>query len=114
MDLGKDNSRMKDFFDLDWLCRHMAFDLATLRAAVVATFARRGTALPDSVPVALSDEFSTDVTKVTQWNAFLRKNRLPGDPLPQIIARLHGFLMPVLHTPDARLHWPVGGGWRKA
>jgi hypothetical protein len=46
-ELGLANSRMKDFFDLDWLCCHREFDLAVLRAAVRNTFARRGTPMPN-------------------------------------------------------------------
>lgn len=73
--LGMRNSRMKDFFDLDWLCRHMEFDHATLRKAIVATFDRRGTEFPVEAPLALTQAFGTDAGKTTQWKAFLRKGR---------------------------------------
>jgi len=41
--------------------------------------------------VALSQEFADDVVKVTQWKAFLRKNRLEAGTLAEVIQRLHGF-----------------------
>lgn len=97
------NRRMKDFFDLDWLSRHMEFDYGILRNAVQNTFARRGTALPEETPLALTAVFGTDASKQTQWNAFLRKNKLHADLLPEVIQRLHAFLhgsvaaLPVIH-----------------
>lgn len=110
--LGVRNSRMKDFFDLDWLCQHMEFDHTTLRAAIVATFNRRGSTLPDEAPLALTEEFAHDAGKITQWKAFLRKNRLEADTLPVVISRLKGFLTPVLlPTVAHRLHWRPGNGW---
>jgi len=44
--LATANSRMKDFFDLHWLCRHKSFHGDLLREAVEATFRRRSTAIP--------------------------------------------------------------------
>jgi hypothetical protein len=110
--LELDNSRMKDFFDLDWLCRHMEFDHGTLRAAIVATFTRRGTTLPEEAPLALTQEFANDAGKITQWKAFLRKNRLEADALPVVITRLNDFLMPVLSRHEAGgLIWRPAEGW---
>ncbi|MFN0077046.1 MAG: nucleotidyl transferase AbiEii/AbiGii toxin family protein [Prosthecobacter sp.] len=110
--LELDNSRMKDFFDLDWLCRNMEFEHATLRAAIVATFDRRGTMLPDEAPLALTEEFANDKTKITQWKAFLRKNRLEADELPVVITRLHDFLMPILlPLAAASKTWKPERGW---
>ena len=110
--LGIRNSRMKDFFDLDWLCRHMEFDHGTLRTAIVATFTRRGTTLPEEAPLALTQEFANDAGKITQWKAFLRKNRLEADALPVVITRLNDFLMPVLSRHEAGgLIWRPAEGW---
>ncbi len=95
--LGLANSRMKDFFDLDWLCRHREFDLALLQKAVRNTFTRRGTPIPKTLPVAFTPEFGSDPTKLKQWSAFLRKNNLEADPLGEVIERLADFLSPVLH-----------------
>ena len=77
--LGMTNSRMKDFFDLWVLLRDTTLDDAQLQRALEATFVRRQTAMPATLPIGLSDAFAADVNKQAQWKAFLRKNRL--DPL---------------------------------
>ena len=114
-ELGMDNSRMKDFYDLDWLCQNMEFDHALLGLAIRTTFERRGTALPETTPVALTQEFATDTMKVTQWKAFLRKNRLEAETLDAVIQRLHDFLNPVLFPPAnaAAKVWKPGQGWTR-
>jgi hypothetical protein len=52
--LGLANSRMKDFHDVAVLSRLFAFDGALLVRAIRATFARRGTQLPEWPPIALT------------------------------------------------------------
>ena len=113
-ELGMDNSRMKDFYDLDWLCQNMEFDHALLSLAIRTTFKRRGTALPETTPVVLSPEFADNVMKVTQWKAFLRKNRLEAGTLAEVIQCLHDFLQPVLFpSADAQARvWKPGQGWQ--
>jgi len=44
--LGLANTRMKDFYDVLVMARTFPFDGDTLRRAITATFARRGTAVP--------------------------------------------------------------------
>lgn len=53
--LGERNSRIKDFFDLCHLANRFEFDRATLTEAIRRTFSRRGTPLPDTEPVGLTD-----------------------------------------------------------
>ena len=86
--LGMANTRLKDYFDLEVLLREDALDVALLRHAIEATFARRGTAIPIDWPDGLSDAFAGDPVKQAQWKAFLRKNRLAPAELPDVIARL--------------------------
>ncbi|MEW6119217.1 MAG: nucleotidyl transferase AbiEii/AbiGii toxin family protein, partial [Pseudomonadota bacterium] len=90
--LGIANSRMKDYFDLWILSRYTDFDGALLCKAIHATFERRRTPLPDSVPFGLSDEFAQDRQKQTQWQAFLRKNALDELQLSEVVAGLRAFL----------------------
>jgi hypothetical protein len=71
--LGLANTRMKDYFDLDLLLQDEALDLAELRRAIGATFARRGMALPDDRPVGLSDAFAAEPVKQAQWTTALRR-----------------------------------------
>jgi hypothetical protein len=94
--LGMGNSRMKDFFDLRALAREDAIDATDLIAAAAATFKRRGTRIPDELPVGLTDEFARDATKVAQWKGFLQKNRLEAPSLDEVIAEVRRFAEPVL------------------
>lgn len=92
--LGHANSRMKDFYDIWVLSRSFSFDGDRLPQAIAATFARRGTAIPDALPEALSPAFATDAQKQTQWRAFVADVALqPGD-FTDVIADLAAFLMP--------------------
>jgi hypothetical protein len=109
--LDINNSRMKDFYDLDWLGRYREFDFATLCEAIRNTFERRGTTLPREPPFALTQEFATDSTKQVQWKAFLRKNKLDGTSLEDLITRLSLFLLPVLTEKDRHLAWHPDSGW---
>jgi Nucleotidyl transferase AbiEii toxin, Type IV TA system len=121
--LGVPNTRMKDFYDLWTLANQFAFEGDQLCAALAATFARRGMALPtaDEEPVAFTSRFGGDSTKRAQWAAFLRKGQLAVDAkpeLPDVLAALRMFLLP----PSAAIAagqafvwtWPPGGPWDNA
>lgn len=86
--LGMANTRMKDYFDLWVLMTEGALEPAELRRAIAATFERRKLALPSSLPTGLSDSFSEDGTKKTQWTAFLKKNRLEAMDLADVVRQL--------------------------
>lgn len=116
VELGQANSRMKDFYDIWMLSRRLGFDGSTLSRAIAATFERRQTPLPQSVPVALREEFSGDAGKQTQWRAFLRRSRL--DDVPSIVdvaQSLLGFLWPPTQAArDAstfEAQWNPAPGW---
>jgi len=72
IDLGMNNSRMKDFFDLWFIFTTFKDDLEMLGHAVQKTFIRRGQSIPHEVPIGLSDQFANDPQKQTQWKAFLK------------------------------------------
>jgi predicted nucleotidyltransferase component of viral defense system len=86
--LGMANTRMKDYFDLWVLLQGADLQAAELSRALLATFARRATMLPSRTPVGLSDAFAADAAKQTQWQAFLKKNRLNGVALSEVVAFL--------------------------
>lgn len=112
VELDINNSRMKDFFDIDWLRAHRSFTYQVLRQAIQSTFERRQTPLPMNTPIALTPDFATDPGKVTQWNAFLRKSKLPPQKLEEVIQNLHTFLQPVLFPPSTRpTSWSPSTGW---
>ena len=115
--LGMQNSRVKDFYDLWIIAKHFSFDGLTLVGAVRATFHRRGTEIPKTLPIALSNEFATDEYKVTQWKAFLERNQLQGEEreLSQVVDELREFLVPVIQASESSdgfdKLWPEGGPW---
>jgi len=90
--LGIANSRMKDYFDLLALAREGAMNAPTLARAIAATFDRRGTPLPEAMPLGLNAEFARDSGKRQQWNAFLNRNRLEAPALDAVIEEIARFL----------------------
>ena len=115
--LGMLNSRMKDFYDLRMIARLFTFDGSKLVEAIRATFNRRRTEIPESDPVAFTEEFSTDRDKITQWKAFLTRTGLESTAidLPQTIEELRLFLIPPLMAAatgvEFNLKWPERGPW---
>ncbi len=115
--LGMPNSRMKDFYDIWIISREFPFDGYNLTHAFRATFQRRKTPIPKTVPLALSNEFFTHPDKVTQWTAFLKRTRLAEPPieLSQVINELRRFLIPPLQAAASgesfSQWWKEGGPW---
>jgi len=95
--LGMTNSRLKDYFDLSVLLERETLDTDVLAQAIKATFERRGTAVPKTLPSGLSDEFTNDSSRQSLWLAFLKKNAFPPEPLPAIVDRLRSALAPALN-----------------
>ncbi len=86
--LGMTNSRMKDYFDLLSLIRESRMDPAMLAKAVAATFEQRRTPLPESLPIGLTDGFSLDATRQTQWRAFLGRSQLQAPELKEVVTEI--------------------------
>jgi predicted nucleotidyltransferase component of viral defense system len=98
--LGMANSRMKDFYDIFILSKTFSFDGNILVKAIKATFERRGTQIPEDVPLALSDEFANSTDKNNQWKAFINRNGLEdfGVDFPQLIKAIGEFLLEPLQA----------------
>ncbi|MBU4200491.1 MAG: nucleotidyl transferase AbiEii/AbiGii toxin family protein [Verrucomicrobia bacterium] len=98
--LGLDNSRMKDFYDLWLLARDYKFDGDVLAHAIKATFARRKTRLPETTPVALTEEFYNAAIKRQQWKAFLNKGQFTEreEEFGAVCHRIRMFIMPVVES----------------
>jgi hypothetical protein len=113
--LGSVNSRMKDFYDLWVIAEAFEFDGGRLQDAIINTFQRRKTVLPINTPIGLTDLFAAD--KQSQWQAFLKCNRLVGVPesLQQILRGLNSFLLPSMLTSSQGIvfegEWKSGGSW---
>ena len=96
------------------------FKATTLEAAIRATFKRRRTELPLTAPVALTEAFAREPTKIQQWQAFVKRWRfkLLAPEWAVVIPAVRNFLVPLIEAapvgqkmPD---HWPKGGPWRAA
>jgi predicted nucleotidyltransferase component of viral defense system len=117
--LGMANSRMKDFFDLAELARSFVFSGAVLRDAIAATFKRRRTTIPTELPIALTDSFANDGSKLMQWRAFVSRNGLEerGGEIGQLVGELAGFLAPPMIAAAKgatfERRWKAGGPWRR-
>jgi Nucleotidyl transferase AbiEii toxin, Type IV TA system len=98
VELGINNSRMKDFFDLAVIARTSALDGSILVEALRATFARRNTALPATTPIALTPEFAADPAKSRQWGAFVHKAQLQAHDLTEVIALLDAMMSPPMRA----------------
>lgn len=98
--LGRTNSRMKDFYDLWVLSRTFTFEQERLARAIAATFKRRDTPIPATIPDALTKAFAADASKQAQWRAFVADVAIDPGPLEPVLDDLAAFLMP--HAEAAR------------
>ena len=109
--LGRDNSRMKDYYDVWLLSRSGDFDGATLSEAVSQCFLARGLELVGK-PVGLGPEFAVTTGKAVQWSGFIRKTRATDAPtdLGEVVGAVREFLGPVLAALNAAE--PFAAAWR--
>lgn len=116
--LAMSNTRLKDYYDLWTLSKHFPFDGQLLCQAIQATFARRKTALPEEIPIALTSDFGNNLAKQRQWVSFVQKGRLLEDTmsLADVVPVLYDFLMPPVQVLVAGQpfiqSWPAGGPWQ--
>jgi predicted nucleotidyltransferase component of viral defense system len=98
VELGMLNTRFKDYFDLHFLAYKFTFEGAALSTSIATTFKRRGTPVPDGLPVGLTLAFSQDQAKIRGWEAFCRKtvSKAAVPALEEIVQRLVEFLEPPL------------------
>ena len=111
VDLGIQNSRMKDFYDIYSLIRSFDIEGNSMQKAISATFERRKTGIPEDIPIALTDEFAYDKAKNEQWRQFVIKNGLSSLPetLVVVIYEIRNFLLPIftatLKHVDFKFKW---------
>lgn len=117
--LGIANSRMKDFSDIWMMSKMFNFEGIATSKAIRATFERRNTDIPRSLPVALTNSFANDSFKTTQWVAFVRRSRLVTSPdnFGELISSIRDFLMEPTLSCHSELpfnkEWLPGGPWIK-
>lgn len=94
--LGRVNSRMKDFYDVWMLSRTFDFNRDSLAQAIAATFRCRGTEIPTQRPDALTQNFSLEPIKVSQWQSFTEDFAGTIPDLSTVVEDLADFLMPAM------------------
>ena len=101
LDLGKLNSRMKDYFDVWFLSQQFEFDGKKLYRAITKTFTIRKLkfAAIDAEAV-FSKNFYHDKNKNAQWKSFLSQNKLEIAPtlLDEVINTIGIFILPIIKT----------------
>jgi predicted nucleotidyltransferase component of viral defense system len=95
---GLFNSRMKDYYDIWYLCQNFDFKYSVLKDTIKRTFERRKTTIPDNIPIGISDEFSQNRDVQVRWKAFVTRMRVihPPSELTDIIPLLRKFIYPVI------------------
>ncbi len=115
--LGDRNSRIKDFFDPQFVASHFEFDRATLAEAIQRTFERRRTPVPAENPIGLLPAYWENPSRPAQVRAFARRAglTLADDPGGEFVQVLGDFLSPVLEDVRSGARrvgtWPPGGPW---
>ncbi len=72
VELGANNSRMKDFFDVYRILANYNIDDDMLQQAINATFKNRHTTVSDGIPL-FQPAFADDVMRNRFWEGYLRK-----------------------------------------
>jgi predicted nucleotidyltransferase component of viral defense system len=90
------NSRVKDYFDLWVLMRYENLDRALLPDAIRATFERRKTTVPFTLPIGLSPTFAAE--RQVMWQAFLTRSGLSAPSLAEVINEVRAQCWPVLQA----------------
>lgn len=114
--LGLGNSRMKDFWDVQFLIKNFSFEGELLQKAIRATFANRQTAIPEKLPVALTDTFTKNSETIADWKAFIKRGKIESETdFDKVIESLRGFFEPLIEAEnnDAIFdqEWSSPNGW---
>jgi hypothetical protein len=118
LDLADLNSRMKDFYDIWFLCQLCAFEGRILQEAIIATCKRRRTKIRSDAEM-FSDTFAGGAEKKRRWSAFLAKGPITGAPedFSLIMDAIRGFLRPIAQACEEHgsfeSRWPPGGPWKR-
>ncbi|RLE17311.1 MAG: nucleotidyl transferase AbiEii/AbiGii toxin family protein [Acidobacteria bacterium] len=117
--LGLANSRMKDFYDILLVSKLFSFNAKILMEAIINTFNRRHTKLPEGIPFALTPSFFEDSQKQVQWKAFISKAKpdFEINEFTAVIEDVKKFIIPVIEGITEEKHldtsWEPAKGWIK-
>lgn len=86
---------MKDYYNLWAILNSQRIDEKELADAIAATFSRRETEIPTTVPAGLTGQFSVDPQKTQQWATYTASIGLEGLSLDDAINFVWANLAPV-------------------
>ncbi len=116
--LGQQNSRMKDFHDIWALSETFSFDGSQLREAIHACFVRRGTDWTTLTPHALTSTFYSNAALTSRWRDYRSSTDLLSPPpgaFELVGERIRNFLEPIresmLTGAPFAFDWLPGGPW---
>ncbi len=92
--LDESNSRVKDYFDIWVLLQQKSLMKVDVVKAIAATFDRRNTSLPRTMPAGLSQNFAE--LRSRQWQDFLKRNRLQAPSFDAVVEELSRTCWPLL------------------
>lgn len=117
--LGRRNTRMKDFYDVWALSENFAFNGPELRRAIVECFNNRGTDWTRETPDVLTPAYFSDQAQQEQWSNYGHQGALlnpPPSSFDVLGDRLQAFIGPLRNSilTDERFDqfWPPGGPWQ--
>lgn len=103
--LNYQTSRLKDFYDIYYIICNFNFNGKKLFEAIGNTFMHRETNIED-VKIVMRQEFATDSDKNTQWNAFLKRQKLNITmTFKEIIGTFSLFFNPLLFEMENNKDW---------
>jgi predicted nucleotidyltransferase component of viral defense system len=105
------NSRVKDFFDIWYASNNFGFKGRLLFESIKATFERRDTPLPVSLPQGLSDNFVAHQNGTNHWKMFLKTCPDGNLEFGDVVKRIRLFLAPVIQDRVSDLEWQPDKGW---
>lgn len=114
--LGIGNSRMKDFWDVQFLIKNFSFDGELLQKAIRATFANRQTVVPETLPIALTGKFTQSSETIADWKAFIKRGKITTDTdFELLIGNLREFFTPLIEAEANRAdfdkNWTANDRW---
>jgi predicted nucleotidyltransferase component of viral defense system len=97
-------SRMKDFYDLNFIAKNNSFNRIVLREAIVETFENRGTNLEDR-RIIFDTNFKNNQQKPIQWVSFIQLNKLDLKiNFYEAVSKIQSFIEPIFNE-GAKDNW---------
>jgi hypothetical protein len=110
--LSSFNSRMKDFYDIDFLSTEFNFEGPLLHSAIQKTFARRETSLHSAAKL-LQSNLGEQASLQNLWRAFFKRSHLvTKEDFNEIFHSIRAFVGPIIDAATAGK--PMSLSWERS